>query len=217
LTVLQDQLRAAQRARLEADWDHPQITEARLAAELWQAIKDEDFVITMGNLRRQAPGVFSISGPECDLNGDGSGAVGAMLPVALGAALALRGRGKLPVAMIGDGEFVTASQALWTAAKYEIPSLLVVINNRSFLNDEHHQERVARRRNRPLQNAWVGMRMERPEVDFATLARSLGVHGEGPIKEIDELQAVLRPAVETVRGGGCVVIDVWVENRVARV
>jgi thiamine pyrophosphate-dependent acetolactate synthase large subunit-like protein len=217
LTVLQDQLRDVQRARLEADWDHPQITEARLAAELWQAIMDEDFVITMGNLRRQAPGVFSISGPERDLNGDGSGAVGAMLPVALGAALALRGQGKLPVAMIGDGELLTASQALWTAAKYEIPSLLVVINNRSFLNDEHHQQRVARRRRRPLQNAWVGMRMERPEVDFASLARSLGVQGVGPIKEAGDLQAVLPPAVEAARGGACVVVDVWVENRVARV
>jgi thiamine pyrophosphate-dependent acetolactate synthase large subunit-like protein len=217
LAVLQDQLRAKQQARLEADWDHPQITEARLAAELWQAIKDEDFVITMGNLRRQAPGVFSISGPESDLNGDGSGAVGAMLPVALGAALALRGQGKLPVAMIGDGEFVTASQALWTAAKYEIPALVVVINNRSFLNDEHHQERVARQRNRPLQNAWVGMRMERPEMDFASLARSLGVQGEGPVKDAGELQAVFQPAVDAVRGGACVVIDVWVQNRVARV
>jgi thiamine pyrophosphate-dependent acetolactate synthase large subunit-like protein len=119
--------------------------------------------------------------------------------------------------MIGDGELVTASQALWTAAKYEIPSLLVVINNRSFLNDEHHQQRVARRRSRPLQNAWVGMRMERPEVDFASLARSLGVQGVGPIKEVGELQAALPPAVEAARGGACIVVDVWVENRVARV
>jgi thiamine pyrophosphate-dependent acetolactate synthase large subunit-like protein len=94
--------------------------------------------------------------------------------------------------------------------------LLVVINNRSFLNDEHHQERVARQRNRPLENAWVGMRMESPEVDFATLARSLGVRGEGPVKQIADLQAVLPPAVAAVRGGGCVVIDVWVENRVAQ-
>src|SRR6185312_7949357 len=109
-----------QRAYVQENWDHPQITEARLAAELWEAVKDDDFVITMGNLRRQAPGVFSIAGPRQDTNGDGAGAVGAMLPVALGAALGLRGRDKLPVAMIGDGEFLSASQALWTAAKYQI-------------------------------------------------------------------------------------------------
>jgi thiamine pyrophosphate-dependent acetolactate synthase large subunit-like protein len=216
LAVLQEELRARQRAYLEENWDHPQITEARLAAELWEAVKGEDFVITMGNLRRQAPGVFSIAGAHQDLNGDGSGAVGAMLPVALGHALGLRGQGKLPVAMIGDGEFLSSSQALWTAAKYEIPSLLVVINNRSFLNDEHHQERVAARRSRPRANAWVGMRMEGPEVDFANLARSLGVRGEGPVTRADELRHALDAAVAEVRGGACVVLDVWTENRVVK-
>lgn len=213
LAALQARLREEQQAFLEANWDHPQITEVRLAAELWKVIEGEQFVITMGNVRRQAPGVFSISGPEQDLNGDGSGAVGAMLCVALGAALGLKGSGKLPVAMIGDGEFVTSSQALWTAAKYEIPSLLIVINNRSFLNDEHHQERTAVQRDRPRENAWVGMRMEQPEVDFASLARSLGVSGVGPVKDASTLRDTLPSAVESVREGACVVVDVWVENR----
>jgi thiamine pyrophosphate-dependent acetolactate synthase large subunit-like protein len=115
--------------------------------------------------------------------------------------------------MIGDGEFLTASQALWTAAKYQIPALIVVINNRSFLNDEHHQERIAHRRERPRDNAWVGMRMEEPEVDFATLSRSLGVQAEGPVKEAAELGPVLASAVQAVRDGACVVVDVWTENR----
>ena len=53
------------------------------------------------------------------------------------------------------------------------------------------------------------MSMEAPEVDFATLARSLGVRGEGPVKQIADLQAALPPAVAAVRGGGCVAIDVW--------
>lgn len=214
LATLQDRLRRQQRQILEDDWDDVEITEARLAAELWEAVKDDDFVITMGNLRRQAPGVFTIAGPRQDTNGDAAGAVGAMLPVALGAALALRDRGKLPIAMIGDGEFVTASQALWTAAKYEIPSLVVVINNRSFLNDEHHQERVAVRRSRPRANAWVGMRMEHPEIDVASLARSLGVRGEGPVTEASDLGATLASAVAEVRTGACVVVDVWTRNRV---
>lgn len=108
---------------------------------------------------------------------------------------------------------MTSSQALWTAAKYEIPSLLIVINNRSFLNDEHHQERTAVQRVRPRENAWVGMRMEQPEVDFASLARSLGVSGVGPVKDASTLRDTLSSAVESVREGACVVVDVWVENR----
>lgn len=216
LAPLQEDLRARQRDYLEENWDHPQITEARLAAELWEVVKEEDFVVTMGNLRRQAPGVFAIRGPEQDVNGDGSGAVGAMLPVSIGAALGLRGSGKLPVAMIGDGEFLSASQALWTAAKYAIPLLVVVINNRSFLNDEHHQERVAVRRDRTRANAWVGMRMEGPEVDFASLARSLGVCAEGPIRDVVDLRPALESAVDGVREGATVVVDVWTENRVVQ-
>ncbi len=213
LVPAQAELRSRQSAYVHEDWDGAEITEARLAAVLWEAVKDVDFVITMGNLRRQAPGVFSISGPSQDLNGDGSGAVGAMLPVALGAALGLRSTGKLPVAMIGDGEFLTASQALWTAGKYGIPSLIIVINNRSFLNDEHHQERVAARRDRPRANAWVGMRMEEPEVDFASMAVSIGVQGCGPIKTCTDLEGVLREAVPAVSDGACVVVDVWTKNR----
>src|ERR1035438_4791296 len=42
--------------------------------------------------------------------------------------------------------------ALWTAAHYRIPMLMVVANNRSFYNDEVHQERVARIRKRPIEN-----------------------------------------------------------------
>jgi acetolactate synthase-1/2/3 large subunit len=213
LAELQRELRERREAYLQSNWDLPQISEARLACELWAAVKDEDFVVTMGNLSRQAPGAFTIRGPEQDIHGEGSAAVGAKLPVALGAALALRDDGKLPVAMIGDGEFLTASQALWTASKYRIPSLLVVVNNRSFLNDEHHQKRVAAERDRPLENAWVAIRMEDPEVDFATLARALGVKGEGPIRDPSELESVLRGAVEDVRGGACVVVDVWTQNR----
>ena len=71
--------------------------------------------------------------------------------------------------------------ALWTAAHYRIPLLLVVANNRSFYNDEVHQERVARMRNRPVENKWIGQRMTDPEIDLAALARAQGALGFGPV------------------------------------
>ena len=57
--------------------------------------------------------------------------------------------------------------ALWTAAHYRIPLLIVVANNRSFFNDELHQERVARMRSRPVENRWIGQRIADPEIDLA--------------------------------------------------
>ena len=103
--------------------------------------------------------------------------------ISVGAALALKGSGRLPVSICGDGDFLMGVTALWTAAHYRIPLLLVVANNRSFYNDEVHQERVARMRNRPVENKWIGQRMTDPDIDLAALARAQGALGIGPIDD----------------------------------
>ena len=213
LRARQDQLRARRQSYIQALWDHPQITEARLAAELWAAIQGEDFVLTYGRYQRMAPGVFHISGPEQYLGMGGGGAVGAAPGVALGSGLALKGSGKVPVAILGDGEMLSAIHVLWTAAHYQIPSLFIINNNRSYFNDEDHQDRIARRRDRPPENRWVGQRMERPEVDFGAIARTFGLHGEGPIKQAADLNGAFRRAIEAVKRGQLAVVDVWTENR----
>ena len=60
--------------------------------------------------------------------------------------------------------------ALWTAVHYRIPLSLVVAHNRSFFNDELHQEQVARMRSRPVENKWIGQRIDDPAIDMAKLA-----------------------------------------------
>ena len=209
----QARLRERQQRYVEQQWDHPQITELRLVSELWQAVKDENYCFTAGRLRRMAPGVCAVPGPERNVAGGGGGAVGAVPGVTIGASLALKGSGKLPVAILGDGETFASIQALWTAAHYQIPGLWVINDNRSYYNDEDHQDRIARVRDRPPENRWVAQRMERPEVDFATLARTFGLVGEGPIKSAADLGPALRRAAEAVKGGQMAVVDVWTENR----
>jgi hypothetical protein len=53
--------------------------------------------------------------------------------------------------------------ALWTASHFEIPVMIVVADNRSYYNDEMHQERVAQMRS-PAQNRWIGQRIDDPRV-----------------------------------------------------
>ncbi len=89
--------------------------------------------------------------------------------------------------------------ALWTAAHYRIPLLIVVANNRSFYNDEVHQERVARMRNRPVENKWIGQRISDPDIDLAALARAQGAAGFGPVEDVAETRFNLRRGD---RGGG---------------
>lgn len=144
------------------------------------------------------------------LGRDGGGGVGSGCGIAVGAALALDGTDRIPVAVIGDGDYLMGSSALWTAAHYRLPLLVVVANNRSYYNDEGHQQRVAERRSRPAENRTVGQHLRDPDPDIAAIARGHGLSAYGPVIEPDELHTVLGKAMDEVRAGGSVVVDVRV-------
>ena len=103
--------------------------------------------------------------------------------ITVGAALALKGTGRLPIGLLGDGDFLMGNTAVWTAAHYQIPCLMIVCNNRSFYNDERHQERVAIARGRPAENRWIGQRITEPDIDLAGMARAQGADGIGPVDD----------------------------------
>jgi len=141
---------------------------------------------------------------------DGGGGIGSGPGISVGAALALRGSGRLPISVFGDGNFMMGCSAIWTAAHYKIPLLILVANNQSFYNDELHQERMARMRNRPVENKWIGQRMDDPELDLAMIARGQGAVGLGPVKDAADLEGVFREAVAELEAGKVVVVDVRV-------
>ena len=145
------------------------------------------------------------------IGSDGGGGVGGGPGISVGAALALKGSGRLPVAICGDGDFLMGVTAVWTAVHYKIPLLFVLANNRSFYNDELHQERMARARNRPVENKWIGQRMSDPEVDLAAMGRAQGAIGFGPITKPADLAPALEKAIAAVDAGQVAVVDVRVE------
>jgi thiamine pyrophosphate-dependent acetolactate synthase large subunit-like protein len=130
------------------------------------------------------------------------------LPASLGAALALKNSGKICVDFQPDGDLLFTLSGFWTASHYSIPLLIVVFSNRSYYNDEEHQERMAQLRRRPVENKIYGIRIEEPEVDFATTARSFGIWSTGPVTEPGELPKVLREALKVVKNGKPAVVDV---------
>jgi thiamine pyrophosphate-dependent acetolactate synthase large subunit-like protein len=142
---------------------------------------------------------------------DGGGGVGGGPGISVGVALALKNFDRLPVAICGDGDYLMGVTAIWTAAHYKIPLLFVIANNRSFYNDELHQERVARMRARPVENKWIGQRLTDPEIDLAAMARAQGAQGFGPVGDPAKLAAVLEQAIAVVDSGGVAVVDVHVE------
>jgi thiamine pyrophosphate-dependent acetolactate synthase large subunit-like protein len=147
---------------------------------------------------------------------DGGGGIGSGPGMAVGAALALQSSGRLPIAILGDGDYLMGLTAIWSGVHYGVPLLVVVANNHSFFNDELHQERTARVRERPVENRWIGMRMSDPVPDLAKLAQGQGAVGIGPVADVDGYVRALADAVARVKAGATVVIDVHVAPEYAR-
>jgi thiamine pyrophosphate-dependent acetolactate synthase large subunit-like protein len=141
---------------------------------------------------------------------DGGAGIGSGPGMAVGAALALEGSGRLPVAVLGDGDFLMGGTAVWTAAHYRLPLLIVVANNAFFYNDVVHQERVAAQRHRPARNSWIGQAIADPQPDLPAMARALGLVAPGQVKDRSALPAALAEAAAAARSGQCVLLDVQV-------
>jgi len=186
------------------------ITVDHMADHLRRAVGDRPMSLTHLPLSWNGAS-WPLRHPLDYLGSDGGGGVGGGPGISVGAALALKGSGRLAVAVCGDGDFMMGVTALWTAAHYHIPLLIVVANNRSFFNDELHQERVARVRNRPVENRWVGQRISEPDIDLAGIARAQGAQGFGPVTSIGDLDATFAKAIAAVEAGHIAVVDVRVE------
>ena len=153
---------------------------------------------------------FAFHHPLDFLGGDGGGGVGSGPGIAVGAALALKGTPRLPVAILGDGDYLMGVTAIWTAVASEIPLLVIVANNNCYNNDVAHQDRVARQRSRPVERKWIGQMITDPAPDLAMLARGQGAIGIGRIDGRENIGAALAEGIKHVEGGKVCVIDVYV-------
>jgi thiamine pyrophosphate-dependent acetolactate synthase large subunit-like protein len=142
------------------------------------------------------------------IGGEGGGGIGAGPGIAVGAALALKGGPRIPIAFLGDGDFMMGCSAIWTAAHYRIPLIIIVVNNQSFYHDEAHQQHMAEMRGRAVENRWIGMRMTDPDIDIAKIGAAQGATGLGPVTSVAELSDIFRQAIDAFDAGRTVVIDI---------
>jgi thiamine pyrophosphate-dependent acetolactate synthase large subunit-like protein len=168
--------------------------------------------VTFARLPIGWPGeAYEFDGPLSFMGNDGGGAVGTGPGHTIGAALALKGTDRLTIGVIGDGDYLMGVNALWTASHFEIPVMIVAADNRSYYNDEMHQERVAQMRDRPPQNRWIGQRIDDPQVDLVAMARAQGFESEDPVSTPEQLAAALKRGAEVVAKGGRYFIDSLVQ------
>jgi acetolactate synthase I/II/III large subunit len=204
---------AAREQETKTKWDEKPIAMSRLYVELAEALKNEDWVLTNGSSQGKENSYLPAMKFNQILGKYKGGGLGYGLPASLGAALAHKGSGRFCVDLQPDGCLLFTVSSLWTAVHHKIPLLIVVCSNRSYYNDEEHQERVAEVRGRPVENKTIGIRIEEPEVDFGAMARTYGCWGAGPITEPKDLIKTLREAVRVVKEGKPALVDVVCQMR----
>lgn len=185
------------------------ITRQYLGLQTYEAIKQYDWVLGDRDLRgRAAVGLWDVR-HAYQYHGTEKSGLGNGFGRAMGVALADLGKGRLNMHFQPDGDMLFTPSALWTAAHHNIPMLAIMHNNRSYNNDYIHQVEVAHHRDRPAENAVVGIDIDTPNVDFATVARGFGVYAEGPVENPADLQATIeRAAAYVAKEGKPALVDV---------
>ena len=204
-------LREQWAADARKDWDASPTTLPRLASEVWDAIKDEDWVLTAGTLEDWTRKLWDFDQPY--RHAGKSLGTATQFGISLGVALAHRDKGRLVVDIQPDGDLMFDAGALWVAAKHKIPMLVVMYNNRAYFNDWEHQIRMAKQRGTPVERAYIGMDLDDPAPDFASLARSMGWYAEGPIDQPGDIAAALKRAIAEVKAGRPALVDTITQKR----
>jgi acetolactate synthase-1/2/3 large subunit len=206
-----DQVWAKWQEDARKNWDASPITFQRLAMEIWEVIKDEDWVLTANNLKMEVRKLWNFDKPYRHPGVELG--TSTQIGISLGVALAHRDKGRVVVDIQPDGDLMFDAGALWIAAKYKIPMLVVMHNNRAYYNDWEHQIRMARMRGTDEAKAHIGMDLFGPEPDFGALARSMGCYGEGPIEKPSEVRSALQRALAEVKKGRLALVDTITQHR----
>lgn len=125
-----------------------------------------------------------------------SGAMGYGVPAALAAQAVFPGR--TVVCLAGDGDFLMTGQELATAVQYELPVIVLVVNNGMYGTIRMHQERH-------FPGRVFGTNLVNP--DFAAYARAFGAHGE-VVRRTDDFAPAFDAALAS---GGPAVLELRVD------
>jgi len=210
------QLASVERAKSDATigWDASPITTARMSAEVYAQIRNEDWSLVGNAIRNSWPHrLWNMDKPYRWNGGSGGAGVGYNAPASIGAALANKRHGRLTLAFGGDGDLMFVPSTLWAAAHHRIPILYIVHNNRAYHQEYMYLQAMAARHGRGVENAHVGTTITDPNVDYATVARGFGAHGEGPITDPKDLAPALKRAIAAVKSGQPALVDVITDPR----
>ncbi|HTA71825.1 MAG TPA: thiamine pyrophosphate-dependent enzyme [Bryobacteraceae bacterium] len=196
-------------------WDSSPLTPARVSAELWPHIKNEDWSLVGNDMffSRWPTRLWNFDEHYQYIGGSGGEGVGYGAPAAVGAALANKKYGRFTVNIQNDGDLNYAPGVLWTAVHHKIPMLTVMHNNRGYHQEVMFVTTMAARANRDVSRAGIGTKLIEPNIDYATMAKGYGMQGIGPITDPNDIAPALKRAVEIVKSGEPVLVDTVTQGR----
>ncbi len=196
-------------------WDASPISTARMTSELYALIKNDDWALCSdaGFASNWPLRLWDFKQHHQFIGGGGGYGVGYGAPASVGAALAHKKHGRLSVSIQNDGDLMYGNGVLWTAAHHQIPLLAVMHNNRGYHQELMHVQRMANRHQRGIATASIGTTLDSPNIDYAKLAQAMGVYGEGPISDPQDLRPALERALAVVRKGEPALVDVVTQPR----
>ncbi len=205
---------ALDRSRLEASyaWDATPVSTARLCAEIWGQIRNEDWALVNGT-GGWARRLWSFDKPYQWIGSSGGAGIGYGAPAAVGAALAHKRHGRLSVNIQTDGDLMYAPGVLWTAAHHRIPLLSVMHNNRAYHQELMHVQKMCNRHSRGIDRGRLGSELVDPAIDYAKVAQGFGVYAEGPITDPKDLGPAIARAMAVVKRGEPALVDVVCQPR----
>jgi thiamine pyrophosphate-dependent acetolactate synthase large subunit-like protein len=198
-----------------AGWDASPISTARIYAELWPLIVNEDWILASpsGFSGGHNTQLWDHNRPYSYLGGQGAGGMGYGAPASVGAALAAKSRGRIVINVQTDGDLNYAPGVLWTAAHHQLPMLTVMHNNRAWHQELMFVEYMCGVRGRGGDRGHIGTTLREPHIDYRAMATAYGMEGEGPITDPAKLNAALKRGLASVKRGQPYLIDVITQPR----
>jgi benzoylformate decarboxylase len=204
LRKAKETVKAELEKRAQNGWDATPINAARLVRTMDKLLDSDVLIVNesptskdilMSNLQFTASRAY--------FSNSSAGHLGWGLGAAIGATLASPGR--RVVACLGDGSCMFGIQGLWTMAKYRVPLVVIVFNNRAYMAVKNQfrgpQERIKIA-------AELGAELVGPELNFARIADSFGIFGQR-VEEPEQIEVALKRALEQ---SGPALVDVVISQ-----
>jgi len=204
--------RARQRRKADSTWNSTPVSAERFCFEM-DSLLEEDAIVVVETGGRDpqnwmtfGPGKKQVIGPTTGY------ALGWGIGAGIGAKIAQPDR--QVVSMVGDGAMLFGQiEALWTAARYEVPVIFVVFNNHSY-DGERGRIVLFSQLARENREAWKDMScyLGNPDISFVDIAKGMGIAGS-KIEKPSDIKKVMKRATAATREGRPYMIDASIARR----